>query len=114
MSILHSTVLDGSSLFFVSPQVMARNMATPFGSPYSQFNISTTTLPPSPNRGPSSISTQSGGGFSSSNMTSMVGSAISVIPGTGLINNLFGRVFTSADSGIVRPPSCLVPICTNQ
>nr|CAD2168686.1 unnamed protein product [Meloidogyne enterolobii] len=36
--------------------------------------------------------------FSSSNMTSMVGSAISVIPGTGLINNLFGRVFTSTDS----------------
>jgi hypothetical protein len=35
-------------------------------------------------------------------MTSMVGSAISVIPGTGLINNLFGRVFTSGDSTIVR------------
>uniref|UniRef100_A0A914HFY8 Dopey N-terminal domain-containing protein n=1 Tax=Globodera rostochiensis TaxID=31243 RepID=A0A914HFY8_GLORO len=39
-----------------------------------------------------------GGAFSSSNMTSMVGSAISVIPGTGLINNLFGRVFTSGEN----------------
>jgi hypothetical protein len=51
---------------------------------------------PTPNRNSTTIQS------TSSNMTSMVGSAISVIPGTGLINNLFGRVFTSGDSTIVR------------
>lgn len=45
---------------------------------------------------PAPIASGVGGG--TSNMSSMVGSAISVIPGTTLINNLFGKVFTLGDN----------------
>lgn len=51
-----------------------------------------------------SISSGGGGGGMSLNVTSMMGSAISVIPGTGLINNLIGKVFTSGDSSSQPKP----------
>lgn len=45
-----------------------------------------------------SSSILSGGGGSSNMVGSMVGSAISVLPGTTAISNLFGKVFTSGDN----------------
>jgi len=59
-----------------------------------------TTATNTPSLAATTTTTTTTSSFSSSNMTSMVGSAISVIPGTGLINNLFGRVFTSTDSSV--------------
>ncbi|CAK5092589.1 unnamed protein product [Meloidogyne enterolobii] len=73
-----------------------KNIGTGPSSIQPTQNIGGTTATNTPSLATTTTTTTSS--FSSSNMTSMVGSAISVIPGTGLINNLFGRVFTSTDS----------------
>uniref|UniRef100_A0A1I8BMX9 Dopey_N domain-containing protein n=1 Tax=Meloidogyne hapla TaxID=6305 RepID=A0A1I8BMX9_MELHA len=107
MSILHFSMVDSStSTLFWPPQRLFGNSFIPTSNfPSSQQSINNLkalalSTQKSNNSNSSSIQTTQniGGGtttttttFSSSNMTSMVGSAISVIPGTGLINNLFGR-----------------------
>ncbi|KAL3101676.1 hypothetical protein niasHT_024809 [Heterodera trifolii] len=118
MSIMHFCLLDVRNASMLSPFLASTKhsvlsaLAYPFATPNFNRQSSTSSTAPmagsmTPLRSSSSALAASamgagggggGGTFSSSNMTSMVGTAISVIPGTGLINNLFGRVFTSGEN----------------
>lgn len=104
MSILHFCMIDQAYLnmpfifakssfnFYLNGGTILTNYVNNLTNSHSYQNMTNST-------GNLSLGSTNSTG---NNMSSMVGNAISVIPGTTLINNLFGRVFTSGDNSGVR------------
>lgn len=103
MSILHFCMIDQAYLNM--PFMFAKPSFNFYSYSNSGINIATLNNANLTNSHSFQNITNSTGNLSigsatsaGNNMSSMVGNAISVIPGTTLINNLFGRVFTSGDN----------------
>lgn len=109
MSILHFCMIDPS---YMSMPLLLGKTSYPYSSCVQNLSNSSIGAVPLHNLNNQnyvssntnlSVASSSTSNSNANNMSSMVGNAISVIPGTTLINNLFGRVFTSGDhSGVLQ------------
>lgn len=102
MSILHFCMIDQAYLNM--PFLIAKTSFNFYSSnnnanvPLTIGNHNSASSHSYQNIANSSSNLSVGSTTSGNNMSSMIGNAVSVIPGTTLINNIFGRVFTSNDN----------------
>lgn len=102
MSILHFCMIDSAAVsmpFLIAKTSNSHHIyTTHHHSALSIFSQNSLFNSNNANTAINNNSTLSNGSSSSNMVGSMVGSAISVLPGTTAISNLFGKVFMSGDS----------------